>query len=263
MRAGRKILAVGMVAVAAFALAAPCADAELSERGDLFVHFQGGLSPTTLPRQRLAPISVRIGGTIKTLSGERPPALRTMRVELNRGGKLDTRGLPVCRYGQIVASASQEALEACGGALVGEGDYVAKTAFPEQATFPSNGHILAFNAIYRQQRVILAHIYGTDPVPITRIVVFHIHHLRHGPFGTVITGELSEAVNRYGYLTKLALRFHRVYAYRGRQHSFLSASCRAPAGVSRAGFPFARASMSFADGRRLASTLTRTCRVSG
>jgi hypothetical protein len=252
-----------MVLVAGLLVGVPYSAAELSERGDLFVHFQGGLAPTTLPRHRLAPISVGIGGTIKTLSGERPPALRTMRVALNRGGRLDTRGLPVCRYGQIVASASHEAFEACGGALVGEGDYIAKTAFPEQATFPSNGHILAFNAIYHQHRAILAHIYGTDPVPITRIVVFHIHHLKDGPFGTVITGELSEAVNRYGYLTKLALRFHRVYSYRGQTHSFLSAACRAPAGISRAAFPFARASMSFADGRRLSSTLVRTCQATG
>ena len=43
------------------------------KRGDLFVRFSGGIAPTALPRDRLAPIAVRIEGTVKTLSGSTPP----------------------------------------------------------------------------------------------------------------------------------------------------------------------------------------------
>jgi hypothetical protein len=249
-----------IVALAAM-LVVSLAHAELSERGDLFVRFQGGINPTALPRKQPAPITVSVAGSVKTLSGERPPALRKIEIELNRGGELNSRGLPVCHYGELVAVVGARALEVCGDAQVGDGDYVGKTAFPEQATFPSEGHILAFNGVYRGQEVILAHVYGTDPVPITRIIVFYIRRTG-GTYGTVISGSLPDAVNHYGYVEKISLRLHRTYTYRGQRRSYLSAACAAPNGFSAAAFPFARASMTFADDRRLSSALTRTCRVS-
>jgi hypothetical protein len=255
-------LVAAVIAAAVAVLITTVAHAELTERGDLFVRFQGGIDPTALPRKQLAPITVSVAGMVKTLSGERPPALRKIRIELNRSGKLDARGLPVCRYRQLVAVAPKRALEACGDTLVGEGDYVGKTAFPEQATFPSQGHILAFNGVYRGREVILAHVYGTDPVPITRIIVFYIRRTG-GTYGTVITGSLPDAVNHYGYVQGLTLRLHRTYTYRGQRRSYLSASCAAPSGFTAAAFPFARASMTFADERTLSSTLTRSCKVSG
>ena len=251
-----------LIAVIAALLIASIADAELTERGDLFVRFQGGIDPGALPREQRAPITVSVAGTVKTLSGERPPALREIEIELNRGGELNSAGLPVCRYGELVAVGPRRAMEACGDALVGDGLYVGQTAFPEQATFPSRGHILAFNGVYRGQEVILAHVYGTDPVPITRIIVFYIHR-RTGTYGTVIKGSLPDAVNHYGYVEEIALRLHRNYTYRGQRRSYLSAACEAPSGFSAATFPFARASMTFADNRTLASPLTRSCKVTG
>ncbi len=260
---GKRRLTITMaLAIATAIVIATAAHAELTERGDLFVSFKGGINPTALPRTQLAPITVSVGGTVKTLSGERPPALRKIKIELNRSGKLDARGLPVCHYGQLIAVEPSRALAACGDALVGEGEYVGKSAFPEQATFPSQGHILAFNGTYHGREVILAHVYGNDPVPITRIIVFYIHRIG-GTFGTVITGSLPDAVNHYGYVQGLSLRLHRNYTYRGQRRSYLSAACAAPSGFTAAAFPFARASMTFADDRTLSSTLTRSCKVSG
>ncbi len=261
MGRGKKTAVVG-VAVALLGLIVPLAHAELTEGGDLFVRFRGGIAPSALPRTKLAPIAVSIAGTVKTLSGERPPALRRIRIELNRGGRLDPSGLPRCRYGQLVAASPEKVLAACRDALVGEGAYDAKTAFPEQETFPSRGHILAFNAVYKGNSVILAHIYGRQPVPISRIIVFRIRHTS-GTFGTVLTGSLPDAVNHYGYVVAISLRLFRRFDVHGQQRSYLSAACAAPAGFPSATFPFARASMSFADGRTLSSTLTRSCKVSG
>ena len=254
--------AVLAIAAALLALVATAAQAELTEQGDLFVRFRGGIAPNALPRTQLAPIAVSVAGTVKTLSGQRPPALRQIRIELNRSGRLDPTGLPVCHYNQLLAASPRQALGACRDALVGGGAYLAKTAFPEQETFPSQGHILAFNGVYEGHSAILAHIYGGDPVPITRIIVFHIHRTG-GTFGTILTGKLSKAVNHYGYVVGIYLRLFRRYVFHGRQRSYLSAACTAPAGFLGAVFPFARASMAFADGRTLSSTLTRSCKVSG
>ncbi len=250
------------VVAALLFLIAPLAHAELTERGDLFVRFKGGIAPRALPRTELAPIAVSVAGTVKSLSGERPPALRRIRIELNRGGVLDPTGLPLCRYGQLVAASVKQVLAECGDALVGEGSYHAKTAFPEQETFPSAGNMLAFNAIYEGHSAILAHIYGHEPVPISRIIVFRIRR-SGGTFGTILTGTLPDAVNHYGYVAGISLRLFRRFDVDGQQRSYLSAACAAPSGFPSAVFPFARASMSFADGRTLSSTLTRSCRVSG
>ena len=148
------------ILLSSFLVLAAYARAELTERGDLFVSFKGGIAPNTLPRTELAPIAVSVAGTVKTLSGQRPPALRVIRIELNRGGVLDSRGLPVCHYRDLVAASPRQVMEACGDAQVGSGAYRAKTAFPEQETFPSEGHILAFNGFYEGHSAILAHIYG-------------------------------------------------------------------------------------------------------
>lgn len=261
-RGKKRLVAVVLAATLVFALVAEMAGAELTERGDLFIRFNGGISPSALPRKQLAPIAINVSGTVKTLSGERPPALRGIKIELNRGGVLNSRGLPKCHYSDLIASYPDEAMEHCGSALVGEGVYKANTAFPEQATFPSQGHILAFNGIYEGREAILAHIYGTEPVPITRVLVFHIHH-KGGTFGTVLAARLPQAVNHYGYVIRVALKLFRRYVFHGQQRSYVSAACAAPAGFSAASFPFARTSMTFEDGRRLSSTLTRSCQVRG
>ena len=236
------------------------AHAELVERGNLFVKFAGGIAPRALPRTVRAPISVRVDGTVRVLAGERPPALRHISIAINRGGVIDTRGLPTCRRSQIEPATSQQALEACRPALVGEGRYVGALALPEQDRFPLQGRVLAFNAVVDGQRAILAHVYGGDPVPNSRIIVFHIHQA-HGTFGTTLSAALPARLNRSGYLKKLSLELRRTFVYRGQKHSYLSAACSAPAGFTSATFPFSKVAMTFADGRRLSSTLIRTCRV--
>jgi hypothetical protein len=248
--------------VVAFAGCASLASAELTARGDLFVKFSGGITPSALPRAARAPISVSISGTVRTLSGERPPALRRIAIAINRGGRIDSQGLPICHRRQIEPTTTRQALEECGPALVGRGSYVAALAFPEQSAFPSRGRIVAFNAVVDGRRAILAHVYGKSPIPITRIVVFHVRETP-GTYGTVITGTLPAAENRYGYLKRISLSLHRTYEYRGQRRSYLSAACEAPAGFPGAVFPFAHVSMSFADGRGLSSTLTRSCEVRG
>lgn len=254
-------MGVSVLALACFLFAA-AAHAELVERGDLFVKFQGGISPTALPRSENAPITVSIDGTIKTLSGERPPALRFISIAINKGGRIDTRGLPTCRRALLEPATAQQALAACRPALVGEGRYAAALALPEQANFPLQGRLLAFNAVVDGKRAILAHVYGQDPVPNSRVFVFHIHNA-HGTFGTILTASLPASLNRHGYLREISLDLRRNFVYRGRRHSYLSAACAAPAGFSSASFPFVRVGMTFADGRKLASTLIRTCRVQG
>ena len=84
-------------------------------------------------------------------------------------------------------------------------------------------------------------------MPITRIIVFRIRRTG-GTFGTILTGNLPDSLNHYGYVVGIYLRLFRRYVFHGEQRSY---TCVAPAGFPGATFPFARASMKFADGRRL------------
>jgi|SRR5215203_3986558 len=258
-RRARRAALVAIAVISLFAGAA-AAGAELTERGDLFVKFDGGIAPQALPRASRAPIAIRVAGTVRTLSGERPPALRQITIAVNRGGSLDASGLPTCRKSQIEARSTEQAMQVCGSALVGTGHYEAAIAFPEQIAFPLQGPILAFNAVVDGKEAILAHVYGTDPFPATRIITFRIRRSR-GTFGTVLVGALPPSLNRYGYLKEIDLRLHRTFTYRGRARSYLGAQCAAPSGFQIGVFAFARVSMAFEDGRKLSSTLIRSCRV--
>jgi hypothetical protein len=260
MPGGMKRVATLAALTVTLAFGAALANAELIERGDLFVKFQGGIAPTALPRHADAPISVRVDGTVRSLSKNRPPALRYIAIAINRGGRVDTQGLPLCQRAEIEAVSSAQALEACGPALVGRGRFVGAVSFPEQTAFPLRGRILAFNAKVDGGRAILAHVYGDDPFPNTRILTFRIRKTM-GTYGTVFTAALPASINRYGYLKRIVLDLRREFVHRGRARSYLSAACAAPAGTRIGIFPFVRVSMTFADGRKLASTLIRTCSV--
>jgi hypothetical protein len=252
-------LALTVVAVLVGAIVS-IASAELTSSGNLFITFNGGIKPAALPRDEAAPITVWMDGRVRILSGEQPPSATTMTVKLNRNGRLDTRGLPTCTIGELQARSSQEAMEACGDALVGNGTYRARLDFSNEGPTPSHGKILAFNG---RKSAVLAQVHSSAPAISTDIIVFDITHPSSGPFGTVLTGTVPPGLSRWGYLKHVSLNLHREYAYRGQKHSYLSAPCPAPAGVRKAAFPFVFASIAFDDGRVLSSTLTRTCTVRG
>jgi hypothetical protein len=257
---GRR-LGVALAVTALAAVGAATALGELTQKGNIFIRFDGGISPNALPRKALAPVAVRVEGTIRAPAGQNPPALRRLRIALNREGRLSTRGLPVCRKSRLRAADPRKALAACGPALVGSGGIVARTSFEDQAsTYLLRGGLLFFNAVVDGRPAILGHLYQSHPVPVASIIVFEIRRTG-GTFGTVITGKLPLSVNRNGYLRSIFLQLQRTYTYRGKRRAYLSARCAAPAGFPGAVFPFARASMSFDGGRTLSSVLIRSCRV--
>jgi hypothetical protein len=255
----KKSLALALVLALSLSIAS-LAQAELTAKGDLFIHFGGGISPKALPREEAAPIAVRIEGTIRSATRQDPPALRKIKVALNRGGTLNSTGLPICRRPEIDPTTPSEALATCGEALVGGGGFTAITSFADQPPELVRGEILLFNSEENGRPTVLAHVYQASPGPLTRFIVFHISR-SSGTYGTVIVGRLPESINRDGYLKSIFMQLQRRYSFRGRPRSYLTASCPAPAGFTKAIFPFAQTSMSFEDGRTLSSTLTRTCSV--
>lgn len=232
--------------------------------GDLVVSFDGGISPRKLPRERLAPVTVRVGGDVRSASGvaERLPQLRRITVAINRQGRLFDRGLPVCRAGQIRSRREAAARRICGGALVGDGSVRVQVRIPDQPPFSVRAKVLAFNGPRRDGRkLILAQAYAKDP-PGAFILTFTVRR-RGGTFGTVLATSLPRETRRWAYLTHFDLRLRRVYSHGGKRRSYLSAACAAPAGFDSAVYPFARATYRFDNGQRLTVAESGVCRVAG
>ena len=97
----------------------------LVQKGPIRVAVSGGLAPTRLPRAGAAPVNVTVGGLISSTDPSSPPQLRRVSFAFNRAGRLDTKGLPRCRLSDIDPSSTRQALAACRGALVGEGRFAA------------------------------------------------------------------------------------------------------------------------------------------
>jgi len=259
MRLARRAPAIALVLLVT--VLAP-AQAETVQKGHLRVAFSGAFAPTSLPRQGTAPISVAIGGRITTSDGKAPPQLRRIELAINRSGRLSMTGLPSCRLDDVQPSTNAGALEACRRSLVGEGSFSANVELPEQAPFPSNGKVLAFAGSEGGHPVILAHVYGTDPIPTSYTLPFRIGGGR-GEFGTVLSASLPQVTSDWGFVTGIQLRLNRQFTYRGHRRSFLSAGCPAPAGFPGATFPLVRASFAFTGGPTVSSVLSRSCRARG
>jgi hypothetical protein len=248
------------LSVAAMMLVGGAAQAEIFQSGNLRVTLSGGFTPQQLPRERPVPVTVKIDGRIGTLDGSRPPSLRNLEIGLNRNGILTTRGLPVCDVSVLQSTTTDAAMRLCGPALVGHGSFSADVDLNDEG-LPVKGTILAFNSRVGGGPGVALHFNGTVPVLATLVLPLKIRHQPKGPFGTVLATTVPRLAGGLGSVTHIELTIGRTYTYRGQRLGFISASCSAPAGFSRALFPFARGSFDFVNGRRLDISLTRTCRV--
>jgi hypothetical protein len=242
-------------------LSASVARGELTQSQGLRVEFNGGFSPTALPRHRPVPVTVRIQGSIGTANGSQPPQLRQVSFAINRNGKLFSAGLPTCPIALLQSTTTQAALGRCRRAVIGRGSFGADVDFPNLPLVPVHGRLLAFNGRSDGRPEVLLHLYVSSPTQVTLVVPFTVARKSAGPFGTVLTAQIPKIAGELGYVTDIALEIGRRYRFQGQPRSLLSASCAAPAGFPGAIFNFAKGSFSFANGQRLTTTLTRDCQV--
>jgi hypothetical protein len=250
------LLAALLIALLAVAPGA----AETVQQGGVRLSFRGEINPHELPRVRPAPARVSLRAGIGGAGGAPLPRLRQLEIALNRVVRIDASGLPVCHLAQVQPATTEDARAACGGSLVGSGRFSASVQIPEQVPYPSRGRIDAFSGRYHGRPAILLHVYGTKPVPASYTLPLTIGR-GGGEFGLVLRTSLARTTPSAGRVTGLSLELGRSYTYRGRDHSYISASCPAPRGAGFAAVPFVRTRLGFAD-REVELTVRRSCRVS-
>ena len=133
--------------------------------------------------------------------------------------------------------------------MVGEGSFTANVPASGRSPFPSSGKLYAFSGKVDGKPAILAHVYGVNPAPTSFTLAFIIGRAG-GKFGTTLTVDLPKATNG-GYITGISLDLFKNYTYKGKQRSYISATCPAPKDVKVAGFAFAKATFAFIGGKNV------------
>ena len=114
---------IGLATVAAVlllgaAVAGAAGTTETFQVGNLDVSVEGGIAPTKLPKNELAPITLTVGGSIQTSDGTHPAALKSLKLEFDKNGELNTAGLATCSVGKLVSTLTAQAKQLCGKALI-------------------------------------------------------------------------------------------------------------------------------------------------
>ncbi len=237
------------------------ATAATIQQGGLRITVLSQIKPYKLPRTKPAPIAVFVAGHLQSAKGGIPPQLQKLTINVNRHGLLQSKGLPACRTPEVQPASTQRALERCGDALIGSGQFWANIVLPDQGAYRTQGRLLIFNGREKGKPVILTHIYTTHPFATSFVIPFSIKHVSKGPYGTELQASLPQALGSWGYLDRIKLTLRRKYRFGGKQLSYFNAACPAPKAARRASFPLAYASFEFAGRPSLGASVNKTCGV--
>jgi hypothetical protein len=255
-KAKKTILATALALCALGALLIAAAGAETVRVGNLVITIDGGITPKKLPKKEAAPITLKLNGTLKSSDGTHPAALKTLDLEFDRHGHLNTKGLATCTAAKLQSTLTSQAKASCPEALVGQGRVSAEIAFPEQAPFPASGPLLIFNGAPKgAKQVLIFHVYAHVPAPTTFVTTAVISK-QGGKYGTRAEVAIPTIVSGQGSLTSFEAKIARTFTYKGKKQALLTASC--PTGTL-----YAHGEFSFADGTRASGDVVRPCTPKG
>lgn len=252
----RKTLLRTLVVVAALALvSAGAAEAIKLRIGNIVVVGDGGFTPTKLPKHRNAPIKLFGHATFTTVDGTRPSPLRTLTLEFDKHGAVETRGLPKCTMGKLVATTTKVARNHCRGAIVGKGFGTALIELPEQRGIKASSPLTLFNGpVKHGNPTVLGHAHLDYPAPTTYVILIEIQKVHHGRYGFKTVAEFPKIVNGYGSPLSGHLTIGREWNWHGKRLSYANAHCAD-------GRLQAKAEFTFEDGSFVQGTVFKPCTV--
>jgi hypothetical protein len=253
----RRGLSRALLALAVAALVATAAAQALTLRvGDIVIVGDGGFTPTTLPKTKDAPIKLFGHASFKTTDGTRPSPLRTLTLEFDKHGAVETRGLEKCSMAKLVATTTKQARQLCPGAIVGTGFGTALVELPEQRGIKASSPLTLFNGpVKHGNPTVLGHAHIDYPGPTTYVISIEIQRVHHGRYGFKTVANFPRIVNDYGSPLSGHLTIGKTWKYHGKTLSYANARCAD-------GRLQARAEFSFKNGDFVQGTIFKPCKVS-
>lgn len=248
-RGGYLAAAIAVVALAALAVAGSVfAKPEKVVFGNIEVEFDGGFSPKALSKTKPTPISFFLWGKLRTLDGTHPPAVRELKLETDKHGSIDVKGVPTCKSGQLQSTTTATARKVCGPAIVGEGTTEAEVQFPEQPPIDVKSELLAFNGGFKGGvTTIYVHAFLNAPVTAAIVATAKIKKISKGRYGLESIAKIPKIAGGSGSGTYFKLKFDK---------GILFATC--PDGHLNA-----RGNAKFEDGTQISAGVVRPCTSKG
>lgn len=216
--------------------------------GAIEVEYDGGFSPKALPKNKFTPITFFLWSKIRHVEGKHPPAIREFQLDGDKNVKIDVKGIPTCKSGQLQAKDSAGARKACSPALVGSGTTEAEVQFSEQPPIDVKSELLAFNGgVKGGVTTLYIHAFLTVPVPAAIVTTVKIKNVKKGRYGTQSIATIPKIAGGAGSVTYFKLKFDK---------GVLLAKC--PDGRLQA-----HGTTVFADGTKAAATVIRPCTPKG
>jgi len=244
---------VGVVGVGIAAAEKP----ETVEAGNLVFTFNGGFSPKALPKKELAPITLTASGKIEAKDGTHPPALKEAIVETDKNGAVFVKGLAVCKSGQLQSRDTGAAKKACPKAIIGTGHTTVEVALPEQRPIDVKSDLLVFNGgVKGGTTTFYIHAFFTAPVTGAIVTTVKIKKIKNGRYGLKSVATIPKIAGGSGSVKTFDLKIGKIYTYKGKKVSVLSAKCSD-------GKLQAHATSLFADGTKASASIIRVCTPKG
>lgn len=252
----RKTLLRTLVVLAAVGLVGAASATAIKLRiGNIIIVGDGGFSPTKLPKHENAPIKLFGHATFKTVDGTRPSPLRVLTLEYDKHGAVETRGLPKCTMGKLVATTTPQARKLCPGAIVGTGFGTGVVELPEQKPIEVSSPLTLFNGPEKHGNpTVLGHAHIDYPGPTTYVISIEIQKVHHGRYGFKTVANFPKLVNGYGSPISGHLTIGKEWNYHGQRLSYANAHCAD-------GRLQAKAEFSFEDGSFVEGTVFKPCTV--
>ncbi len=242
-------LALGTIVALVAAGAASAFKPTVIKVGNLKLTFNGGITPSKLPKKKMAPITLTVSGGIATIDGTHPPALKEFIVETDKNGGINAKGVPTCKGGKLEARTTSAAKKVCKPSIVGEGTTNVEVLFPEQAPIPIKSKLLAFNGGVRGGKTTLfIHAYLSSPIAASIVTTVKVSKIHNGRYGLKSVAAIPKIANGAGSVTNFSLKINR--------KGYLTAKCTD-------GHLDAQGEAVFADGTRAKGGVTRPCTPKG
>jgi len=221
----RKLMtALALSAVLAVSVAAVASATQTTIlAGNLKLTFGGTVSPKALPKSTYTPVSSTIFGKIETTDGTHPSAFREAEVNIDKNVKVNVKGFPVCKGGQLEARDTNAAMKVCGSTVLGKGIAHVEIAFPEQKPIVVSSPLTIFNGGEKGGKVTLYfHIFITVPVPAAIVTTVTVQKKGTGIHSIA---KVPVAVGGSGSALDFSFKLGKTYSYKGKKVGYFEAKC--------------------------------------